>query len=58
MLKVYYCEQCDRVFFLQREKDISCRCCSDSMVKLPISYDKYTLMNEDERCQMIHKVLQ
>lgn len=58
MLKVYYCEQCDRVFFLQREKDVSCRCCSEIMMKLPISYEEYTVLNEKERSQMIRQLLQ
>lgn len=58
MLKVYWCIRCGKIFFLQREKDISCRYCSDIMVKLKISYSEYTALNLEERNQLVKNYLQ
>lgn len=53
MLKVYYCKRCNKIFYLQREKDISCKVCSIPMKKLKISYNEYTLLNLEERERLL-----
>jgi hypothetical protein len=53
MLKVYYCEHCHRALYLQFEKDIKCRSCTNPMKKLNISYEKFSMLNEGQRAQII-----
>lgn len=53
MLKVYYCKYCDKIFYLQRETDISCKICSEPMIKLSKPYEEYTRLDEEERKEFI-----
>lgn len=57
MLKVYYCTKCSQIFYLQCEKDTSCRCCSTPMLRLNIPYNIFSLLDKDKREEIIQEIL-
>lgn len=48
MLYVHYCNACDKVHLLNGHKK-SCPRCSGALTELPISFEKYTSLDLDER---------
>ena len=58
MLKVYYCKNCNKIFYTQRETDISCKICSEPMIKLSKPYEEYTRLDEEERKEFIGQDIQ
>ena len=49
MIKVYYCRNCDRTFYVSTELDTSCRACGTPCMKLKTTYPSYTNLSLSER---------
>jgi len=51
-------KSCNKIFYLQRETDISCKICSEPMIKLSKPYEEYTRLDEEERKEFIGQDIQ
>lgn len=49
MLKVYYCTNCRRVFYIQYENNTECRACGREMQKSRLSFIQYTSLSPIRR---------
>lgn len=58
MLKVYYCKNCKRIFYLSRHYDTECRRCSNELLRLDIFYSDFILLDIGERSKVINKCLE
>lgn len=56
MVKVYYCKKCDKIFYLSYFQQ-NCNKCNEDLVKINISYNRFTNLDKDERKEVIQKNL-
>lgn len=53
MVRVYYCQKCDRIFYLSRASN--CKKCDNKLIDIKYEYSRFTLLNEKKRQEIIEK---
>ena len=56
MVKVYYCKECDKIFFLSYFQEF-CNKCNGDLTKINMSYNRFTNLDKNERIEVIRKNL-
>lgn len=57
MLKVYYCENCNKIQYIQYESNALCRWCSNPIIKINIPFEKFANLDISERKALINKII-
>jgi len=55
MIKIFYCNSCNRTFFFSRRTDTLCRRCSKNTIEIDLSFIEFSDLDEKQRKKYLAK---
>ncbi len=57
MIRVCYCKECKRIFYLSHPRDFKCKGCDGELELLNVTYEEFTQFNLNERDEYIKECI-